>query len=328
MIGIQSNMRPLQAYVEVGLAWCVYDCSYDRSIPTAAAAGVVSLGTSFVREFCAFDTLGSDLCSNIATAHSCCWLRHCPLTTRIYRMVAGRARKQEWGLLSEHIQSVAISIRPYLPDSVSNETLAAAVRAGAYLHTAGQGYRWVCLQKKGARERCLSTMNIAEPQREGEFDSRPIVRHWRKYHASLVRFQSTILVCYQSPLHGPHACFLTHRHGDRALDGTQLSCIADFTGKQVGELAVRRAASYINPHVFLCSRFTRILGGRLPGESTLVQVNRKSCPLMLSVEDMCNSQTILRQLCRRRRIGHWTMKCLKIHSTYPLDHSCTQTQFN
>jgi hypothetical protein len=153
------------------------------------------LDLSYVRAFYIRDTQSSD----IATEHSCCLSSHCALgALQQSTMVGGRARKQEWGLLSEHIQSAATSIRPFFPASVSSETLAAAVRAGAYLQTTGQGYQWVCLCKKSATQQCLGTMFISEPQREGEFDSRPIVRHWRKYHASLVRLHSAMRVCYQA----------------------------------------------------------------------------------------------------------------------------------
>jgi hypothetical protein len=102
------------------------------------------------------------------------------------RMGMGRTKKPHWELLTEQVQDVATSIRPYFRSKVSNETLAAAVRAGAFLQTSRDGYRWECLWHTSSGRRCQSTFSISPPHTEGEYDCVSLSRHWRKYHAWLV----------------------------------------------------------------------------------------------------------------------------------------------
>jgi hypothetical protein len=109
-------------------------------------------------------------------------------------MGRGRKKTQQWELLSEQAQCVANSIRPYFPRAVSNETLATAVRAGAFLRTTRHGHSWVCLWNKCTGERCQGMFPIAVPSVEGEYDGRPLLKHWHKYHDSLVR-----LICVKEP---------------------------------------------------------------------------------------------------------------------------------
>lgn len=89
----------------------------------------------------------------------------------------GRPTKNIFDTLSNQEQNVANSIRPYLPNDVTEKVLGTAVEVGATLQACGNGFRWRCLWQN-----CGRSFLIGNPAVAGEYDTRAVRKHWRNQH--------------------------------------------------------------------------------------------------------------------------------------------------